>query len=81
MKKFFYLLAALVGTILLLAITNPTTQRLRSKRPADEKVTIERKNYYLYSLYIENGPDVVDSYQYKYIGILGTLIVYYSAVS
>ena len=74
-KKIFYWIASFIGLILLLVISNPSVQSLRSKRPANEKVTIVRKNYYLFSTFTENGPDETDSYYYEYVGFLGMFLL------
>jgi hypothetical protein len=73
-KKLYWFLGILIGFILLLAIANPTTQGLKKhiKEPTSDKITIERKNYVLFSFYTVDGTDGVDFYQYKCVGILGT---------
>ncbi|GAB2983705.1 hypothetical protein GCM10027049_21330 [Mucilaginibacter puniceus] len=73
-KTSYWVIGTAISLLLLLIISNPTTNNLKNyaKLPKQDKVTINRENYFLFSLYTIDGTDGADFYQYKYVGVLWT---------
>ena len=82
MKRTLYrLVIVFVGMLLLFVITNPATQKFKDFKKLPSNAIIERKNYILYSIYIESGSDGIEVYRNEYIGVLGMFFVKYLSTS
>ena len=79
-KKFYWFIGVLVGVVLILAITNPTTRDLKDHIQGIHpkyKITITRTNYFIFSKYkevgvIDTGYPITNSiYENEYTGFFG----------
>jgi len=81
MKKILYWVGGvIIGLLLLLTITNPTTKDfkryIKSKGPVLYQGIITKTNHYIFTNYEVRFNDRSDSWGYKFIGVFGNFIQY-----